>query len=331
MIKNSTVKTTALIIAYFLLIFAAFYFCNKTNNVYSAVSLRYDEPVLQQQIINTLAYAQSDKTNLQISFWNEKKAELSAQNKTQNANCITYYGLASSCFYAEFIMGTYPGFGDVFGCAVSSELAWQLFKSEDILGQKVKMDNKNYIIRGVFKGKMPLALFSVDERAQFRCAEINGTTTDDAKGQTEAFLKVSGLPPPNNVLYANSISQIITSICFIPFLLVLLKVIFTSIKLISNLIKANNEIVFWCILICASAMLPLLLNATPAWLLPSQWSDFTHWSRITLQIKEHIWNYITLSPFTKDAFAKIYGGITCAFSITCISIAFKALSQLKRK
>ena len=64
---------------------------------------------------------------------------------------IRFNGEGSLCYPARFISGGYPGSEDTSGCATSTALAWQLFGSNDVVGQSLEWEGISLTVRGVFK------------------------------------------------------------------------------------------------------------------------------------------------------------------------------------
>ena len=90
--------------------------------------------------------------------------------------------------------------------------------------------------------------------------------------------------------------------------------------------------IFFAGLILFAILLPFLLNAMPAWLIPTRWSDFSFWSSLIRQANDSLREFFSVNSMSRDVELKMHllrqMGIM-VFSLCCsIVICFRARSQI---
>ncbi|MEG2930226.1 MAG: hypothetical protein RR825_00440 [Ruthenibacterium sp.] len=321
-----------------MLLWAAFCCAAQMARIYPAVGLRYAQPLTREQIQAARSYAADTKNaqGLSASFWVQQSGTACANNTRKACAVIAFSGEGSDCFPAEFITGGYPGASDANGCALSEQLAWELFGSNDLVGQslvlrgpdsatgsadsvffgeadgaqssgqeKIRSGEKAYTIRGVFYGDEAVLLTGADEKTPFTCAEITGTTPADRRAQALQFAAAGMLGTPAQLVYGSSTAALLQALCWLPFCLAgafSLRALWRKSKEFGTV---QRQVLWFGVALCFAAALPLFFSHIPAWLIPARWSDFTFWTALWDTLQARVREYFALIPTHKDIAAKV--------------------------
>jgi hypothetical protein len=302
-----------------------------TVRQYSRISLRFDSPISGQAAYAARRYsvAHSSEGAFWPTFWSEYKASFSNEHKTIGAPCIAYSGDAMLVWPATYLVGSAPGVTDRAGCAVSEEFARKRWGSIDVVGMTVEVNGAERVVRGVFEGKTELALISYrveDTSVKWSAVELGGGSANAARSDVESFAAASGLGKPD-VILMDSHSFIAGAMAILP----LLAPAFYALYLIFRYIKRRyfaiyKPFLFLC-LISLALLLPVILDAMPAWLIPTRWSDFQFWSSLLRQASDSLREFLSAAPRSRDVELRmlLLGQTGIAFLAVCcgISICFR--------
>ena len=290
--------------------------------LYPSVSLRYSAtaPLTAKNVTDARSFAiDGENTNaLFPTFWYEASVTARAAQKSAIFPAVYFLGSGADCYAATFLTGSYPGAMDARGCALSSEAAWQLFGSNDIIGQEIVLQKKAYAIRGAFQNEQPLCLVGATETAPFTAIELSGTPRADRRGAALLFLTQAGLPPPAQIVYGPSIATGTAVLCYVPVLMVglcVLNALWRKSRLWS---AARRQLFYFGVLLLFALLLPLLLAQIPAWMIPPKWSDFTFWTQFWETAKENLRTWFALVPMQKDIVVKLLLLRFAAIFFVCI-------------
>lgn len=296
-------KKYALAAVLLALLYFSFSSTNAFSSIYPAISLRYENPFTQAQIDTALEYSAENGT-LELAFGGESTAAVSFQNKAQSSTVIRFLGDGGACFPAVFVRGGYAGDRDAFCCSVSTQLAWQLFGSDDIVGQNVQIDDKSYEIRGVFKNDENVCVTGADSKATLTNAEISGTTPTDRRTQALNFAKSAGFGAPKSMVYGESMAALANLAAWLPLFMAACFMLCAVFGKISALPQGVNGVAIFAAALCFALLLPFILAEIPAWLIPAKWSDFTFWTTLWQTLGDRIKEWFSLAPCIKDVAAK---------------------------
>ncbi|MEG1176490.1 MAG: hypothetical protein RSD62_07515 [Ruthenibacterium sp.] len=349
------------------LLWAAFCGAAQMARIYPAVGLRYAQPLTREQIQAARAYAADTKNaqGLSASFWVQQPGTACANSTQRACAVIAFSGEGSDCFPAEFITGGYPGASDANGCALSEQLAWELFGSNDLVGQslilrepdsangsagsvffggadgaqssgqgKIQNGEKTYTIRGVFYGDAAVLLTGADETAPFTCAEIAGTTPADRRAQALQFAAAGTLGTPAQLVYGPSAAALLQALCWLPLCLAgafSLRALWHKSKKLGT---AQRQVLWFSVALCFAAALPLFFSHIPAWLIPARWSDFTFWTALWDTLQARVREYFALIPTQKDIAAKVllvrFAAVLLLCTVLTLRLGQNTLSQGSR-
>lgn len=187
----------------------------RTQAMAGTVSLRYEEPAFDAKQVLTpfkRLLEKGGETNLpEATLWLENSGELlRGENDWQSASVSLYQinGRGEDLWNIPFLQGSFPARGDVEGCAIDRLTADDIWGSSDVVGQKVRWGEKEYIVRGVFNSGNRAAVVQTDEgdAVKFQAIELHLTGEPgeaDGLEAAQSFLqKMGDLPSPKTIVDA---------------------------------------------------------------------------------------------------------------------------------
>ncbi len=258
----------------FLLLCVSFRQAAEIRDLSPAVSLRFEQPFTQEQAAPFAA------------VWSEEKGYVSGYETT----LIRFDGDAQLAFPAAWRYGMPPNNLIENACAVSTQLAWEVYGGDDVTGLTVEIAGSAYTICGVIDHEEAVALLPDD--GGFTAAELfpvpNGT---DLYRHARNCAAQAGLDEPEQILCGPESASI-------ALLLPWLCVIRCGWPLLRRTTKGRS----WLLLI----VLLLLIPTIPNWLVPTRWSDTVFWSELLQSLSSRFHDWLSLSPALRDLPVKEY-------------------------
>ena len=306
---------------------------------FHGASLRYNTPISGQAALRARQYsiANAERNPFWPTFWHESRLELSAGVQTTQADSILFSGDAALVWPAQFIVGSAPSVIDSSGIAVSVPLAYRLWGSTDIVGMTVYVNEKPHIVRGVFRGAEELALlsFHIEDTSQsWTAVELAGGVAHPTRHSAESFAMASGLGRPDYVLMGGA-AALARFIAVLPIVIPILYALALFIRFARRYYRAAVTPVILAGFIVFAALLPLVLNNLPAWIIPTHWSDFSFWGQLYRQASHGLREFLSAPPMLRDVELKmrLLRQIGILFVSVCCSVAvcFEARRQMVLK
>ena len=91
-------------------------------------------------------------------FWSQAEGSAESRWETCGITAILYCGEYDAVYPAVLLEGRFPAAQENGKCAVSTAAAWQLWGSEDVLGQELEIEGDIYRVCGLFRSSASLAL-----------------------------------------------------------------------------------------------------------------------------------------------------------------------------
>lgn len=279
------------------------------GGTYPAVSMRYTQALTGRQASDALRHAAGlpQEEAFWPTFWSQQELKLSSELAATDAKVLFYKGDPTLVWKADFMRGGYPGQLDVYGCAISEGLAWKLFGGADVVGLPITVEEKNYIVRGVFAGEDAIALLhgGESEDATWQNAEIPLTKPMATDEDALLFAQNAGLGMPQHKVSGAAISGIARVAALLPVVFaVVLCVVLQLYRWRYWLRTAKGQMVAFIVLLVLALGLPILLGRAPAWLVPTRWSDFSYWGNLARHAGAGLKSWWALPPTLKDVIAK---------------------------
>lgn len=308
-INKRATALVVLLVVWAGLCFASFYNAYSISQVYPAISLRYSGGITTQTAEDARRYAikNNAQTNFWPTYWAQQNTRAESTLGKADISCLYFDGDAALVWPANFIKGSYPGPVDYDGCAISNKLAWQLYGSTDVIGLGVKINDKNYIVRGVFDSKdmMVLAACNTAPQAGWQNVELAGQPTGtNLREEAEQFATASGLGAPSHVVNGQAWGSLLQLAASLPLIAILVWGLVVTLRNQKKIAKYRRNLLLFCLLFALALALPWALGKLPAWLIPTRWSDFSFWGSVVNQIKQYLQEWWLLPPTLKEVKAK---------------------------
>ncbi len=260
----------------------------RTAQRYPALGVAFAAPLTAEQVEAANAWQQSsaNATGITASYWGSAQAAVrTALGRTADTTCIGYTGTAADCLPAEYVQGSAPGaVGQQ--CALSTALAWQLFGSNDILGQTVTLNRVDYTISGVFTAKTSILLYPA--HSGFTHAALRGISQDAPKADAVQWAAAAGLPALQKLDYGPQRVWLARVLCHLPAVLVGFCLLAAFLGLVHSTPPVLRHTAYFAAALAFALLVPYFLQGLPGWLIPGRWSDFSFWPRLLQQIQSEI-------------------------------------------
>lgn len=266
---------------------------DKLLSYYPSVSARYKKDDLTPDIVRSVLENSDtidDVKKLGISFWGEERnVKILFDESTATSDIIFYIGSAANIYPVEFVSGTYPSSTDEYGCAISKQLAWTLFRNSNVVGMSVMYGDTEYIVRGVFDAdEQLLALLPIHEEQVgknslwYSGVEFYGQFDGNREDEAKQWLNKIGLPNTDDFFDGK---VWVDAVCYFSYLPIIVCVLWMFLRIFmdndsskSNLPK--NRWIFFISICIIAILVSRVLVQLPAWLVPSQWSNFGYWDTL---------------------------------------------------
>ncbi len=138
----------------------AVWFAGRLWAAYPLVSVRSDVPVTGRQLeaLRSALRREDGASALVPAFWSQAEGSAESRWETCGITAILYCGEYDAVYPAVLLEGRFPAAQENGKCAVSTAAAWQLWGSEDVLGQELEIEGDIYRVCGLFRSSASLAL-----------------------------------------------------------------------------------------------------------------------------------------------------------------------------
>lgn len=262
--------------------------CDKAGVTSGQIKKYYTQ---QQQKIKSGELGEVGETP-DITIWKKTEQQTAANpslGKTAEISLIEAWGDISVICPERLMQGTLPTTSDTKGCAISKGLAWELFGSEQVIGQHIKIEGNLYIIRGLLQMEDRIFVLQKEGTDSFPYVELSYTSKEPPASAAKQLLQTQFQLPNNAAVIEGSLYGGIARIfLFLPFWFLLI------LGLPAGIRCCRREILLWkkyggILLITAGYCLAVWITIkfgicfTDDYI-PSAWSDFAFW---TEKWKEH--------------------------------------------
>lgn len=311
-ITKSQIFIVCLWLLFFLLLVFSFSNLQNFSKIYNGVSLRYTTPVTwenSQTIRNTIQKSETEDKKGWPTFWTEKSITLKAADKTTTLNGTYYSGNGALLWEDNFVAGTFPTQLEGQSCAISSQLAWDIWASNDVLGKTVSIEGTDYIITGIFENDKPKIFVSIADsyfKDGWTNISLEGLSSKNSRAEAKEFIQTYSLAEPTLIVDENETVSVAKIILFLPLFITVIYCLFRLYRTHKNDKRWKKDLFLFAALLVLALVLPWLLSLLPPWLIPNQWSDFAFWGDIGKQISSHLQEWFSLTPTPKDVLAKMF-------------------------
>ena len=330
---NSNIKRSA----GFLLLFAAVcilwgtavYYGQYIREHYQSVSIRMKGEVVTERILIQMAEQERIKENqelTEITAWNRKENQTlvcDVLETKEEMGLIEVYGAMEKAYPVLLLSGYMPAADDKQGCLIDEESAYRLFRTADALGNSLIYDGRRYFVRGVLRSpEMVCLIIRAFEEISYANLELSFENSDNSGQLAADLLRKYGINSRYTLIDGYLISKSLSLVYLLPAWLLGFALLYD----LSALLWKRRRIPLQAIglvlvILCLWPLLSWIMEFEvflPQQIIPTQWSDFSFWSRkfaVFLEWKEEM---AYIAPNYKDILLKQYTGSCLSRTITAV-------------
>lgn len=284
----------------------AVWFAGRLWAAYPLVSVRSDVPVTGRQLeaLRSALRQEDGASALVPAFWSQAEGSAESRWETCGITAILYCGEYDAVYPAVLLEGRFPAAQENGKCAVSTAAAWQLWGSEDVLGQELEIEGYIYRVCGLFRSSASLALCGESLDHGFSNIEFWGGYAAPPVETVQQLLRAAGIAQQVTLYFPFPWMAALTAYALCPAGLVLLAAART---LGGRVRRGCPKETCWFVLggaFLLALVLPALLRLLPPWITPARWSDFSYWGGLLPAVGKAIETGFSLNPCAKDVLAK---------------------------
>lgn len=284
----------------------AVWFAGRLWAAYPLVSVRSDVPVTGRQLeaLRSALRQEDGASALVPAFWSQAEGSAESRWETCGITAILYCGEYDAVYPAVLLEGRFPAAQENGKCAVSTAVAWQLWGSEDVLGQELEIEGDIYRVCGLFRSSASLALCGESLDHGFSNIEFWGGYAAPPVETVQQLLRAAGIAQQVTLYFPFPWMAALTVYALCPAGLVLLAAARTlGGRVRRGCPKETCGFVLGGAFLLA-LVLPALLRLLPPWITPARWSDFSYWGGLLPAVGKAIETGFSLNPCAKDVLAK---------------------------
>ena len=236
----------------------AVWFAGRLWAAYPLVSVRSDVPVTGRQLeaLRSALRQEDGASALVPAFWSQAEGSAESRWETCGITAILYCGEYDAVYPAVLLEGRFLAAQENGKCAVSTAAAWQLWGSEDVLGQELEIEGDIYRVCGLFRSSASLALCGESLDHGFSNIEFWGGYAAPPVETVQQLLRAAGIAQQVTLYFPFPWMAALTAYALCPAGLVLLAAAMTG-CLLSSLCRTVNAAVVVC---CAGLVGPAALE-----------------------------------------------------------------------
>ena len=294
-------------------------YTNRLASVKNTFNIYFDEEEYFPADIYKMQKEEKDKGNsLVFTGWHEKEKQTvlnSNFNRRVESNIIFICGQSSLVAEGPILFED-----DIKGCLIDEETAYKLFGSNDVIGNTIIYDSREFIIRGIHRAMEDTIIMKAEsdskDKIQGLLIDISNDGIENIKLISERYgVKEYGV---NSTVYYN-LGKMCTSL--LP-LIILLIIVCSDLKKAIEIkdrpvlfIFSIMMIIVWII---AFFCITRYKISIPVDILPNKWSDFDYWSKFFQECMDKIKYVIYMKKYMLDIYVISY--LNKIFLCTIIAI-----------
>ncbi|MEI3367547.1 MAG: ABC transporter permease [Clostridium sp.] len=294
-------------------------YTNRLASVKNTFNIYFDEEEYFPADIYKMQKEEKDKGNsLVFTGWHEKEKQTvlnSNFNRRVESNIIFICGQSSLVAEGPILFED-----DINWCLIDEETAYKLFGSNDVIGNTIIYDSREFIIRGIHRAMEDTIIMQAEsdskDKIQGLLIDISNDGIKNIKLISERYgVKEYGV---NSTVYYN-LGKMCTSM--LP-LIILLIIVWSALKKAIEIkdrpvlfIFSIMMIIVWII---AFFCITRYKISIPVDILPNKWSDFDYWSKFFQECMDKIKYVIYMKKYMLDIYVISY--LNKIFLCTIIAI-----------
>ncbi len=212
--------------------------------------------------------------------------------RVEKAKLVKIFGEPQKLFFKDDI--TYKPYFEKNGIYISDKLSYSIFKTKNSIGNKVFINNLEYVVCGVFEENIPMAIIKNDEEDIFDNIKVFFDKTQDINMQMNSFIRANN----SEDMYVNNINTKVNITYFllqIPKILVLLSTLYLFYKVFNFDHRFSVRNIFYQLIGVASIIILYFVLNIDIHILSNftsnEWSDFDFYKNIFINFSNNIKNY----------------------------------------
>lgn len=265
------------------------------------------------------------KNALEFILWSQsdnRPIEAVQTGQQQNVSCITVRGNINILFPNSQMLED----NDNDGCLIDRYTAKKLFKSTNVVGNTIKIDNTEYTVRGVMDVSGRTLVIQGNRDSKHTLSNITVKGVDN----TEDFLTRHGLSSSITVK-----SSVYVSLSYIFYISPLFSIIWVILSILSSLkykfkeYEVRRLTITILIVIVVSMGFLLFSTIIPQLLVPTQWSDFEFWREAATEFAYSMVSFVSSTKYRMDM-ELLYITLQSALGIICAHFIIVLYNKMKR-
>ena len=216
-------------------------------------------------------------------------------DRSKEAKLLKIFGNPQKIFPKEDIL--YKSYFEKNGAYISNSLAYSLFKNNNVIGNKIFINNIEYIVCGVFKDEMSTIIVRNDKEDKFNNIKVFFDKSNNIVMNMSSFIRLNN----SENIYINNINSKVNTLYFLLqlpkfLMLILTTVIFFKVLNFKNKFNIKNTI-YQILAIIMIILFYLVLNINlkiPINFIPNKWSDFDFYKNLFTRFYSNFKNYIQI-------------------------------------
>lgn len=236
----------------------AVWFAGRLWAAYPLVSVRSDVPVTGRQLeaLRSALRQEDGASALVPAFWSQAEGSAESRWETCGITAILYCGEYDAVYPAVLLEGRFPAAQENGKCAVSTAAAWQLWGSEDVLGQELEIEGDIYRVCGLFRSSASLALCGESLDHGFSNIEFWGGYAAPPVETVQQLLRAAGIAQQVTLYFPFPWMAALTAYALCPAGLVLLAAARTLGGRVRRGCPKETCWLFWAALFCLRSSCP---------------------------------------------------------------------------
>lgn len=298
----------------------------------ASVSIKWEKSgVSPAALVRQQTYARQDGAGNQpeVTLWQvySEQEIIASDKKKMTVNVIAAFGDCEDIVSSILIAGAFPARSDESGCAVSAGLAFSLWGSTNVIGLPIKVEGKQFYVRGIFEEEEPRLFLQAQAESEERLSNMQLTFTGSGTGErAKQYLSSAGFPE-GMILDLTLFAWVLNIIFRLPAIILALGILGRVIRHGKRLWRYS--ILFTIYLFTAFGILAGLwfcmdLPKIPSDFIPTMWSDFEFWGNLFEEQGKNLTAWMSTASTFRDIELWIAAFMAVVFSVCASAFAAAA-------
>ena len=334
--------TISALLAAVLWCFACSFYSTAINHC-TSVSIKWEKGgVSPSELIRQQTYARQDGAGNQpeATLWQTYPEQeiMASDKKKMKADVVDVFGDCGDIVSSMLTAGAYPARSDESGCAVSTGLAFSLWGSTNVIGMPVKVEGKQFYVRGIFEEEEPRLFLQAQADSEKLLSNMQLTFTGPgARERTNQYLSSAGFPE-GRILDLTLFAWVLGMIFRLPAIILAFGILGRVIMYGKRLCHYPILLAIYLLMafgILAGLWFCIDLPKFPSDFIPAMWSDFGFWGNLFEEQGKNMVSWMTAGPAFRDmelwtsSFMAVLLSV-CASAFTAAAAMLVSIRSYKR-